>query len=258
MKSVFITGASSGLGRALAQYYAAQGATVGLVARRGENLRALADSLNGHHHCYALDVRDRAALHAAAHDFIGHNHGSVDVVIACAGISAGTLADKAEDFDAFRAIIDTNLLATLATFEPFIESMRDAHRGCLVGIGSVAGVRGLPGAGAYSASKAAVATFCESLRNELSDDGVRVVTIAPGYVRTPMTEHNPYSMPFLIDADIFARRAARAIDKGVSYTVIPWQMGCVAKLMRILPDRVYDFFARKAPRKPRRDSDGEI
>jgi short-subunit dehydrogenase len=258
MKSVFITGASSGLGRALAQHYAAQGATLGLVARRGEALRTLADSLEGQHYCYALDVRDRPALHAAAHDFIGRNHGSVDVVIACAGVSAGTLADKPEDFDAFRAIVDTNLLATLSTFEPFIEPMRTVRSGRLVGIGSVAGVRGLPGGGAYSASKAAVATFCESLRNELSGDGVRVVTIAPGYVRTPMTEHNPYSMPFLIDADVFARRAARAIDRGVSYTVIPWQMGCVAKLMRVLPDAIYDFFARKAPRKPRRDSGGGI
>jgi short-subunit dehydrogenase len=252
MGAVFITGASSGLGSALVKHYAGLGATVGLVARRGEALRALADSLGGHHHCYALDVRNRAALHAAAHDFIRHNKGSVDIVIACAGISIGTLTDKPEDFDAFRAIVDTNLLATLTTFEPFIESMRAARAGRLVGIGSVAGVRGLPGAGAYSASKAAVAAFCESLRNELSADGVCVVTIAPGYVRTAMTAHNPYSMPFLIDADVFAERAARAIARGVSYTVIPWQMGLVAKLMRVMPDTIYDFFARKAPRKPRR------
>lgn len=252
MTAVFITGASSGLGSALARHYASHGATVGLVGRRGEALRELAGSLPGSHRCYALDVRDRAALHAAAHDFIAHMSGQVDVVIACAGVSAGTLAEQPSDFDVFKEIIDTNVLATLATFEPFIAGMRAAGRGRLVGIASVAGIRGLPGGGAYSASKAAVAVYCESLRNELSPDGVRVCTIAPGYIRTAMTAHNPYSMPFLMDADAFAVRAARAIEGGVSYRVIPWQMGVVAKLMRLLPDAVYDRFARGAPRKPRR------
>lgn len=252
MTAVFITGASSGLGRALAQRYARAGATLGLVARRDEALRELARALPGEQHrCYALDVRDRAALHAAAADFLAANGARVDVVIASAGISAGTLTEHVEDFEVFQAIVETNLLATVATFEPFISAMKQARAGRLVGIASVAGIRGLPGAGAYSASKAAVISYCESLRLEMAGAGVRVVTIAPGYIRTAMTEKNPYSMPFLMDADDFAARAVATIERGVSYKVIPWQMGVVARLMRMLPDWVYDRAARGAPRKPR-------
>jgi len=252
MTTVFITGASSGLGRALAWRYAREGATLGLVARRGETLRALADELPGTHRCYALDVRDRAALHAAAGDFLARCLGRVDVVVASAGISAGTLTEHTEDFQVFQAIVHTNLLSTVATFEPFIEPMRRAGAGRLVGIASVAGIRGLPGAGAYSASKAAVISYCESLRVELAGSGVRVVTIAPGYIKTAMTAHNPYAMPFLMEADAFAARAQVAIARGASYTVIPWQMGIVAKLLRLLPNTLYDRAFRNAPRKPRR------
>lgn len=250
MTAVFITGASSGLGLALAKRYASRGARLGLVGRRGDALQALADSLPGEHRCYPLDVRDRPALHAAARDFLAAC-GTVDVVVASAGISAGTLTDHPEDFAAFQAIVDINLMATVSTFEPFIGPMRAAGAGRLVGIASVAGVRGLPGAGAYSASKAAVATYCESLRNELAPDGIRVVTIAPGYIRTPMTDHNPYRMPFLMDPNAFARRAVDVIARGSRYTVIPWQMGMVARLMRVLPDALFDRLAVNAPRKPR-------
>lgn len=256
MRHVFITGASSGLGQALARHYAGRGATIGLVGRRGHVLREMADAMPGQHACYALDVRDRAALHAAAGDFLARCGGVVDGVIASAGISAGTLTEQAEDFAMFDAIVQTNLLATVATFEPFIDSMRRAGSGRLVGISSVAGIRGLPGAGAYSASKAAVTVYCESLRGELSRDGIRVVTIAPGYIRTAMTEHNPYRMPFLMEPDAFAERAARAIGSGTSYTVIPWQMGWVAGLMRLLPNAVYDKLSRSAPRKPRQEGAG--
>ncbi|WP_019938338.1 SDR family oxidoreductase [Bordetella sp. FB-8] len=251
MKRVFITGASSGLGLALAKRYAADGASLGLVGRRGHVLRELAESLPGQHRCYALDVRDRDILHAAAHDFIARGEGRVDAVIASAGISAGTITGETADHAVFQSIVETNLLATLATFEPFVAPMREAKAGRLVGMASVAGIRGLPGAGAYSASKAAVAVYCESLRLELADSGVRVVTIAPGYIDTPMTQHNPYRMPFLMPVDAFAEKAHAAIERGVSYTVIPWQMGVVAKLMRLLPDAVYDRLARNAPRKPR-------
>lgn len=248
---VFITGASSGLGAALARHYAAAGQTLGLVARRGDRLQALVDSLPGEHHMYVLDVRDRQSLHSAAEDFI-QKAGVVEIVIASAGISAGTLTECSGDFEVFKAIFDTNVLATVATFEPFINGMLARRSGTLVGIASVAGVRGLPGAGAYSASKAAVATYCESLRLELKPKGVGVVTIAPGYVRTEMTAHNPYRMPFLMDADDFARCAALTIARQHSYRVIPWQMGWVARLMRVLPDWLYDRLAVGAPRKPRK------
>ncbi|HRL22225.1 SDR family oxidoreductase [Alcaligenes sp. SDU_A2] len=251
MQSVFITGASSGLGRALASEYAAQGARLGLLGRRQDQLQELAATLPGQHRIYVVDVRDRQALHEAAADFLAFCGQKVDVVVASAGISAGTLTEEAEDFAVFKAIVDTNLLAMVSTFEPFVPAMKANGGGALVGIASVAGIRGLPGAGAYSCSKAAVIAYCESLRLELAGQGVRVVTIAPGYVRTAMTAHNPYSMPFLMPADAFARRAVKAIAQGVSYRVIPWPMGIVARLMRLLPNWLYDRLARNAPRKPR-------
>src|SRR3546814_19681664 len=120
--------------------------------------------------------------------------------------------------------------------------MKQRGQGRLVGIASVAAVRGLPGAGAYSASKAGVRVYCESLRVELSQTGVKVVTIAPGFIQTPMTAHNPYKMPFLMPVDRFAETAAGAIAKGVSYKVFQWQMACVAALFRLVPDSVYDYF----------------
>ncbi len=248
--AVFITGASSGLGAALARHYAAQGHVLGLLARRGDRLQTLAASLPGSHHIYVVDVCDREALHAAAQDFLRRVE-RVDLVIASAGISAGTLTEQDADFDVFKAIFDTNVMATVSTFEPFVVPMQQARSGTLVGIASVAGVRGLPGAGAYSASKAAVATYCESLRLELKPFGVAVVTIAPGYIKTEMTAKNPYSMPFLLDAEVFAKRAARAIAQRQSYVVIPWQMGVVGKIMRALPNWLYDRLAVNAPRKPR-------
>lgn len=251
--AVFITGASSGLGAALARRYATQGHVLGLLARRGDRLTDLASTLPGEHHLYVVDVCDRHALHAAAEDFI-QKTGHVDIVIASAGISAGTLTEQKDDFEVFKAIFDTNVLATVATFEPFVPLMRQARAGTLVGIASVAGVRGLPGAGAYSASKSAVTTYCESLRLELKPFDVKVVTIAPGYIKTEMTAKNPYSMPFLLEAEVFAKRAVQAIAQEKSYAVIPWQMGLVGKIMRALPNWLYDRLAVNAPRKPRKSS----
>jgi short-subunit dehydrogenase len=249
MSRVFITGASSGIGAELARVYARRGDQLGLVARREDALEALRSQLPGAHTIYALDVRDRQALHAAARDFL--SAGPVDVVVACAGISAGTLTEEIEDFDVFESIIATNLNAMVATFEPFVAPMKQRGIGTLVGVGSVAGVRGLPGSGAYSASKAAVRNYCESLRVELHASGVRVVTLAPGFIRTPMTEHNPYRMPFLMPVQAFAERAVQAIDKAVPYKIIPWQMAWVAVLLRIVPNAWYDALAARSQRKPR-------
>jgi short-subunit dehydrogenase len=250
VKAVFITGASSGIGAALARRYAAQGATLGLAARRSDALQALAASLPGQHYLYPLDVTDAAALAAAGNDFIAQA-GVPDIVIANAGISVGTLTQEAADNQAFRRVMETNVLGMVHTFQPFINAMQQRGDGRLVGIASVAGIRGLPGAGAYSASKAAAIAYLESLRVELRDSGIRVVTIAPGYIRTPMTDANDYAMPFMLEADEAARRFALAIAAGKSYTVIPWQMGIVAKLMRLLPNRIFDRLAAKAGRKSR-------
>lgn len=255
MQRVFITGASSGIGAALATAYAQQGAVLGLVARRRDKLEQLRAGLAHpeRHHLYVLDVTDHAALQQAAQDFLAAT-GGIEVVIANAGISQGTLTEFAEDIPVFERIIATNVTATVATFHPFIAAMKSGPRpqDCrLVGIGSVAGIRGLPGAEAYSASKAAVISYCESLRIELRASGIKVVTIAPGYIDTPMTQVNHYRMPFLMPVQKFAARALAAIAAGDSYRVIPWQMGVVAKLLRLLPNSVYDFAFSKAPHKKR-------
>lgn len=247
---VFITGASSGIGAALARHYAELGATLGLAARREDALNELAKSLPGKHHIYAIDVADAGAMVAAGEDFISRV-GVPDIVIANAGISVGTLTGEREDLPAFRRVFETNVLGMVHTFHPFLEPMRSAGMGRLVGIASVAGIRGLPGAAAYSASKAAVISYLEGLRVELRGSGVRVVTLAPGYIATPMTAINPYPMPFLLPADVAARRFARTIDAGTSYAVIPWQMAWVAKLLRLLPNAAFDAIAARAGRKPR-------
>jgi short-subunit dehydrogenase len=215
VKRVFITGASSGIGAALARFYGTRGAQLALLGRRREALSALQASIPGDHRVYAVDVTDRQALHAAARDFLAA--GPVDVVIASAGISAGTLTEAPEDYQVFRSIIETNVLATVASFEPFLDSMKERGEGRLVGVASVAAVRGLPGAGAYCASKAAVQAYCESLRVELKATGVKVVTLAPGFIQTPMTAVNPYRMPFLMPVDRFAAHAVPLIERGVSY-----------------------------------------
>lgn len=248
---VFITGASSGIGEALAVYYAGQGATLGLVARRAEFLHGLNERLGGGHACYPLDVTDAPALHDAACDFM-RRFGTPDIVIANAGVSAGTLTECEEDLAIFRRVMDINVFGMAASFAPFIPAMKlEGGRRRLVGIASVAGIRGLPGAEAYSASKAAAIAYLESLRLEMRPCRIKVVTIAPGYIETPMTAVNPYRMPFLLPVDQAAARFAAAIERGVSYTVIPWPMGVVAKCLGLLPNWLYDRLFANAPRKPR-------
>lgn len=249
-RAVFITGASSGIGAALARCYAAQGATLGLAARRLDALDALVATLPGRHYVYPLDVANAQALASAGNDFTARV-GAPDIVIANAGISVGTLTQEAADNQAFRRIMETNVLGMVHTFQPFIGAMERRGSGRLVGIASVAGIRGLPGAGAYSASKAAVIAYLESLRVELRSSGIKVVTIAPGYIRTPMTDANDYAMPFMLEVDEAARRFTEAIAAGTAYTVIPWQMGVVARLMRLLPNCIFDRLAARGGRKPR-------
>ncbi len=256
MKRVFITGASSGLGEALAREYAARGARLGLLARRADKLQALVASLPNPalHRCYAVDVNDHAALATAAEAFIA-DAGGIEVVIANAGVSFGTLTGRDGDIAVIERILQTNVVATAATFAPFIATMKaQAAAGAqdlrLVGIASVAGIRGLPGAEAYSASKAAVISYCESLRVELRSHRIRVVTIAPGYIDTPMTQVNTYRMPFLMPAERFARSAVRVIDAGRSYAVIPWPMRIVSWVLRCMPNCLFDAAFARAPHKP--------
>ncbi len=248
--NVVISGASSGLGLALARHYLERGATIAAFARRGDLLQSLSAEFPGKVYCYTLDVRDQDAVRLAAADFL-ERVGVPDVVIANAGVSVGTLTRYAEDNDVFRQVMETNVIGMVHTFQPFVAAMRAAGRGRLAGIASVAGFRGLPGSGAYSASKAAAISYLESLRLELHGSGVRVATICPGYIRTPMTDINPYPMPFMLEADEAARRIARVIERGSSFAVVPWQMGLVGRLLKLLPNWLYDRLFTKAPHKPR-------
>jgi short-subunit dehydrogenase len=247
---VVITGASSGIGAALARYYAGPQSTLALIARREPELARLAASLPGETLIYPLDVADGAALELAARDFV-RRCGAPDLVIANAGVSVGTHGDELADVAKLRRMLEVNTAGLAASLAAFAPAMRAAGRGTLAGIASVAGLRGIPGAGAYSASKAAAIAWLESLRNELAGSGVAVVTVCPGYVDTPMTRVNRYRMPFLLPADEAARLIARAISARRRMAVIPWQMALVGSVMRLLPGALFDRLIAKRGRKPR-------
>jgi NAD(P)-dependent dehydrogenase (short-subunit alcohol dehydrogenase family) len=199
---------------------------------------------------YAGDVRDPAALVHAAADF-SSRYGLPDVVIGNAGVSRGALTEKAADLPVFRDVLETNVLGLVHTFHPFLAPMRARGQGTLVGIASVAGFRGLPGSGAYSASKAAAIAYLESLRVEEARGGVAVVTVCPGYIATPMTAENRYPMPFLMGADKAARLIARAVERRRRFYVLPWQMALVGRVLRLMPRPLYDVAFARAPRKAR-------
>lgn len=250
MRRIVISGASAGIGAALARHYAGPDTVIGLIARRREPMQALAAALPGRFEIYALDVADEAAVLRAAGEFCGR-HGAPDLVIANAGVSVGTLGGDAADLGKLRRVLEVNVIGLAATLAAFAPAMRAEGCGVLCGIASIAGFRGLPGAGAYSASKSAAITWLESLRAELAGSGVSVVTICPGYIDTPMTRVNRYRMPFLLGADEAARRFARAIAGKRRLAVIPWQMALLSVVLRLAPPWLYDRFAARAPRKPR-------
>lgn len=251
----FITGASSGIGQALALRFYQDGFRLALVARRIEVMQqwlqaqALDTTRIG---LYSADVADVNSIVAAGQRCL-NEQGLPDVVVANAGISVGMDTGVRSDLDVMARTFATNNIGLAATFHPFIEAMCKRGSGTLVGIGSVAGIRGLPGHGAYCASKAAVIAYCESLRGEMRNSGVSVVTICPGYIDTPLTRQNRYGMPFLMAVDDFAGRAYKAISVRNSYQVIPWQMGWVAKMLRLLPNSLFDRLLAGRPRKHRAD-----
>lgn len=250
---VFITGASSGIGQALALRFYQAGYRLALAARRTQEVKSWAEAANisaSSYEIYSADVSDIDSIVAAGQACLA-NQGVPDVVIANAGISIGMDSAIRSDLDVMVRTFATNNVGMAATFQPFISAMTKRGSGALVGIGSVAGIRGLPGHGAYCASKAAVIAYCESLRGDLKTSGVKVVTICPGYIDTPLTQKNRYAMPFLMPPEAFADQAFAAIKADVSYRVIPWQMGAVAKLLRLLPNALFDKALAGRARKSR-------
>ena len=252
-KLIFITGASSGIGQAMAWRFYQAGYSLALVARRTQEMEQWVTQRGvtaERHQIYSADVSSIDSIVAVAQRCL-QNQGVPDVVIACAGVSIGMDTAERSDLDVMARTFATNNIGMAATFHTFIDPMVQRGSGTLVGIGSVGGIRGSPGHGAYCSSKAAVISYCESLRGELRPSGLKVVTICPGYIDTPLTEKNRYTMPFLMQPDVFADKAFAAIEAGATYQVIPWQMGWVAKLMRALPNWVFDKAFAGRPRKRR-------
>ena len=250
---VFITGASSGIGQALALHYARAGWRLALVVRKEIETKSWLDACQISRDSYQIYVTDVAQVDTivAAGRAAIEAQGLPDVVIANAGISVGMDTAIRSDLQVMANTFATNNVGMAATFHPFLAGMVQRGHGTLVGIASVAGIRGLPGHGAYCASKAAAISYCESLRGELRGSGVAVVTLLPGYVDTPLTRSNRYPMPFLMQPEAFAAQAASAIEAQTSYRVIPWQMGVVAKFLRVLPNWAFDKVFAGRPRKPR-------
>lgn len=207
-------------------------------------------SLPGTVLAYQADVTDARAMARTAQEFIAR-FGAPELVIANAGVGIGTHGDDIADVEKLRRVLEVNVAGLAITLAAFAPAMREAGRGTLAGIASVASFRGLAGNGAYCASKSAAVTWMESLRAELYGSGVSVVCVCPGYIDTPMTRVNKFKMPFLISADDAARRIARAIAARRRLAVIPWQMALASVLLRGMPGWLYDRLASRAPRKPR-------
>lgn len=257
---VFITGASSGIGQALAAEFYQQGWNLALVARRADAIENWAQEQKldaARYAVYAADVAQINSIVAAGMQCLS-KQGLPDMVIANAGVGYGMDSSQREDLDSFAAMLQVNNIGMAATFHPFIAAMQQRGSGKLVGLASVAAIRGLKGHGAYCASKSAVVAYCESLRLDLHGSGVQVTALLPGYVATPLTSKNSYGMPFMLSAAEFAARSYRFLAGTSSYGVIPWQMGVVAKVLRLLPNPVYDaIFAKRGTKKRQSQGGGQ-
>jgi short-subunit dehydrogenase len=234
-----VTGASSGIGRALARVLAAEGARVGLVARRREQLEALAEEVRaagGTAAVAAADVADRGQVNAAVEEVRGRL-GPVDLLIANAGVGAPTLIEPMNVGDVEK-MLRVNVLGVVYAVEAVLPEMLRRGRGHVAGVSSLAAYKGLPGESGYCASKAAVNAFLEGLRIQLRGRGIAVTTICPGFVLTPMTEINDFHMPWLLQPDEAARRILRALHRRKKVYNFPWQMSLLMKVTAWLPDWV--------------------
>jgi short-subunit dehydrogenase len=246
MSVTLITGASSGLGSAMAPLFAADGDVVILAARRLEALEAVAASIEaagGQAVPLQLDVTDGAAVQAAV-AWITEHYGPVDVLVANAGIGDPTRATR-WNTARVQQTFAVNVFGVSHCIEAVLPSMLARETGQIVGISSLAALRGLPGSAGYSASKAALSVLLESLRIELAPKGVVVTTIHPGFVKTPLTESNRFPMPFLVELPDAARRIHRAVRAQKREYSFPWQLSRVVRTGRVMPDALYDRMVAK-------------
>ena len=248
-RSILITGASSGIGAALAEEYAAPGISLALSGRHSKRLSRVAG------HCRSagatvrteiLDVSDLSAVEGWIKDADGVQ--PLDLVIANAGISGGA-AGQGESVDQARAIFRTNVDGVLNTIHAAVEQMRGRGHGQLAIISSLAAFRGYPGAPAYSGSKAAIRVYGEALRGAMALNGIDVSVICPGYVRSRMTAANTFPMPLLMDADRAARIIRRGLAKNRARIAFPWPVYAVAWLLGVLPPWLIDPLMARLPRK---------
>ena len=255
LDNLVITGACGGLGRALAAQALGSGARVALVGLDRATLEALAATAPGRCAVYTPDVSDSVAMQAMAEDWT-RRFGLPDAVIANAGVAGGYDTAQALDLAVFRRILEINLLGVATTFQPFVAPMRERGHGTLAGIASLAGRRGLPGNGAYCASKGGLIRYLESLRAELRASGVRVCTVSPGYLRTALTAGNRFAMPGLMAPEAAARAILRALGRGQAQQVLPRRLGWLSNALGLLPDAWHDALLLRQPRTPRAGEPG--
>ena len=250
-RNVFLTGACGGLGQALARELLASGARIALAGRDAQVLAALAATAPGRCAVYTPDVADSAAMQAAAADWMAQA-GVPELVIANAGVAGGYDTAEASDLAVLRRMLEINLIGVATTFQPFVRAMQALpQRTALVGVASIAGWRGLPGNGAYCASKAGLIRYLESLRAELRASAVTVHTVCPGYIRTALTAGNRFAMPGLLEPPVAAQRLLQAVARGREQIVLPRRVGWLARALALLPARQHDRVLAGQPRKPR-------
>jgi NAD(P)-dependent dehydrogenase (short-subunit alcohol dehydrogenase family) len=248
-RNAVITGACGGLGQALAAELIASGAQVALVGLNRDALSALAALAPDRTRIYTPDVSNALAMQTMASDWLAH-HGVPDLLIANAGVAGGFETADPADLAVMRRMLEINLLGVATTFQPFLQTMLDGQKpGALVGVASVAGWRGMPGNGAYCASKAGLIAYLQSLRAELRSSALTVHTVSPGYLRTALTAGNTFAMPGLLGPDEAARSLLRA--RGREHIVLPRRIGWLSRALSLLPARWHDRILLGQPRKPR-------
>lgn len=245
-KVVFITGASSGIGEALAVEFARRGASLGLLARREDVLKELAakvESAGGKALALPADVTDAEAVKEAAAR-LKDKFGRIDVLIANAGIG-GTSDTRMMDVDHVTKIISINLIGAVNSVAAVIPIMLDQRSGHIVGISSLAGYRGLPKSSAYCASKAGMTAFFESVRIDLTGSGIDVSTISPGFIKTPLTSGRANKMPYLMELEDGIRKIMWAIERRKKFYAFPWQLASLVRVALVFPVSLYDKFVSK-------------